>query len=117
MGSRRSNVGFGEDRRREVGARVEEIDGYFMLKEKFREGINPQEKVKIDKDPLKLFMEGGINELANMSLEEIEKYKHTNDDIDVRLKWLDFFHRRKHNYGRFMMRLKLPNGVTTSVQT
>ncbi|KAL9327420.1 hypothetical protein ACSQ67_008065 [Phaseolus vulgaris] len=80
-------------------------------------GISPQEKVKLEKDPMKLFMEGGIEDLAKMSLEEIESSKHTKDDIDVRLKWLGLFHRRKHHYGRFMMRLKLPNGVTTSSQT
>ncbi|PSS29334.1 Ferredoxin--nitrite reductase [Actinidia chinensis var. chinensis] len=97
--------------------RVEEREGYWVLKEKFRGGINPQEKVKIEKDPMKLFMENGIEELANLSLEEIEKSKLTKDDIDVRLKWLGLFHRRKHQYGRFMMRLKLPNGVTTSAQT
>ncbi|KAL0334864.1 UNVERIFIED_CONTAM: Ferredoxin--nitrite reductase, chloroplastic [Sesamum radiatum] len=97
--------------------RVEEKDGYFVLKEKFRQGINPQEKVKIEKEPMKLFMENGIEELAKMSLEEIEKSKLSKDDIDVRLKWLGLFHRRKHQYGRFMMRLKLPNGVTTSAQT
>nr|TKR84809.1 Ferredoxin--nitrite reductase family protein [Populus alba] len=50
-------------------------------------------------------------------MEEIDKEKSTKDDIDVRLKWLGLFHRRKHQYGRFMMRLKLPNGVTTSAQT
>ncbi|KAI3445982.1 hypothetical protein Pfo_002647 [Paulownia fortunei] len=97
--------------------RVEEKDGYFVLKEKFRQGINPQEKVKIDKEPMRLFMENGIEELAKIPLEEIEKSKLTKDDIDVRLKWLGLFHRRKHQYGRFMMRLKLPNGVTTSAQT
>ncbi|KAK6946112.1 Nitrite/sulphite reductase 4Fe-4S domain [Dillenia turbinata] len=97
--------------------RVEERDGYWVLKEKFREGINPQEKVKLEKDPMKLFMENGINELANMSMEDIDKSKLTKDDIDVRLKWLGLFHRRKHQYGRFMMRLKLPNGVTSSAQT
>ncbi|KAL2537533.1 Ferredoxin--nitrite reductase [Forsythia ovata] len=97
--------------------RVEEKEGYFVLKEKFRKGINPQEKVKIEKEPMKLFMENGIEELSKMSLEEIEKLKLTKDDIDVRLKWLGLFHRRKHHYGRFMMRLKLPNGVTTSAQT
>ncbi|KAL6347862.1 hypothetical protein AAG906_037591 [Vitis piasezkii] len=97
--------------------RVEERGGYWVLKEKFREGINPQEKVKIEKDPMKLFIEDGFNELASMSFEEIEKSKHTKDDIDVRLKWLGLFHRRKHQYGRFMMRLKLPNGVTSSAQT
>lgn len=66
---------------------------------------------------MKLFMEGGIEELAKLSLEEIEKEKLSKDDIDVRLKWLGLFHRRKHQYGRFMMRLKLPNGVTTGQQT
>ncbi|KAL0384212.1 UNVERIFIED_CONTAM: Ferredoxin--nitrite reductase, chloroplastic [Sesamum radiatum] len=76
--------------------RVEEKDGYFVLKEKFRQGINPQEKVKIEKEPMKLFMENGIEELAKMSLEEIEKSKVSKDDIDVRLKWLGLFHRRKH---------------------
>lgn len=97
--------------------RVQEKEGYFVLKEKFRQGINPQEKVKIEKEPMKLLMENGIEELSKMSLEEIEKSKLTKDDIDVRLKWLGLFHRRKHHYGRFMMRLKLPNGVTTSAQT
>ncbi|KAF2321150.1 hypothetical protein GH714_034575 [Hevea brasiliensis] len=97
--------------------RVYEKDGYWVLKEKFRQGINPQEKVKIQKEPMKLFMENGIEELSKLSMEEIDKSKDTKDDIDVRLKWLGLFHRRKHHYGRFMMRLKLPNGVTTSEQT
>ncbi|KAG5051670.1 Ferredoxin--nitrite reductase, chloroplastic [Glycine soja] len=97
--------------------RVEERDGFWVLKEEYRGGISPQEKVKLEKDPMKLFMEGGIEELAKMSLEEIESSKHTKDDIDVRLKWLGLFHRRKQHHGRFMMRLKLPNGVTTSAQT
>ncbi|KAK2991517.1 hypothetical protein RJ640_016552 [Escallonia rubra] len=97
--------------------RVEERDGYWVLKEKFRQGINPSEKVKLEKEPMKLFIENGIDELSQIPLEEIEKLKLTKDDIDVRLKWLGLFHRRKHQYGRFMMRLKLPNGVTTSAQT
>ncbi|KAJ4962935.1 hypothetical protein NE237_022874 [Protea cynaroides] len=97
--------------------RVEERDGYWVLKEKFREGINPQEKMKLQKEPMKLFMEGGINELSQIPLDDIEKSKLSKDDIDGRLKWLGLFHRRKHQYGRFMMRLKLPNGVTTSEQT
>ncbi|KAL0694283.1 hypothetical protein Bca4012_061463 [Brassica carinata] len=88
--------------------RVELRDGFFILKEKFRKGINPQEKVKIESEPMKLFMENGIEELAKKSMEEIDSEKLTKEDIDVRLKWLD---------GKFMMRLKLPNGVTTSAQT
>ncbi|XP_009776470.2 ferredoxin--nitrite reductase, chloroplastic-like [Nicotiana sylvestris] len=97
--------------------RVEEKDGYWILKEQFRKGINPQEKVKIEKEPMKLFMENGIEELTKIPIEEIDQSKLTKDDIDVRLKWLGLFHRRKNQYGRFMMRLKLPNGVTTSAQT
>lgn len=76
--------------------RVEERDGFWVLKDKFRQGINPPEKVKIEKEPMKLFMENGIEELAKMSMEEIDQAKITKDDIDVRLKWLGLFHRRKH---------------------
>ncbi|CAM8994165.1 unnamed protein product [Rhodiola kirilowii] len=94
--------------------RVEERNGYWILKEKFRQGLNPQEKVKLEKEPMTLAMEGGIEELAKMSIEELDKEKVSKDDVDVRLKWLGLFHRRKTQYGRFMMRLKLPNGVTTS---
>ncbi|MFS7898347.1 putative ferredoxin--nitrite reductase [Helianthus anomalus] len=97
--------------------RVEKRDGYYILKEKFRDGINPQEKVKVNGEPMKLFMENGIEELAKIPFEELDKSKDSKDDVDVRLKWLGLFHRRKHQYGRFMMRLKLPNGVTTSAQT
>ena len=77
-------------------ARVEEREGYWVVKEKFREGINPQEKVKIEKEPMKLFMENGIEELSKLSMEEIDASKLTKDDVDVRLKWLGLFHRRKH---------------------
>lgn len=76
--------------------RVEEKDGYWILKEQFRKGINPQEKVKIEKEPMKLFMENGIEELAKIPIEEIDQSKLTKDDIDVRLKWLGLFHRRKN---------------------
>ncbi|KAD3066429.1 hypothetical protein E3N88_34309 [Mikania micrantha] len=97
--------------------RVEKKDGYYVVKEKFRAGINPQEKVKIGGEPMKLFMENGIEDLAKIPFEELDKSKDYKDDVDVRLKWLGLFHRRKHQYGRFMMRLKLPNGITTSAQT
>jgi ferredoxin-nitrite reductase len=77
--------------------RVEQTEnGYWVLKEKHRAGINPQEKVKLEKEPMLLFMEGGIDELAAVPMEEIEKSKLSKDDVDVRLKWLGLFHRRKH---------------------
>lgn len=77
--------------------RVELRDGFFILKEKFRKGINPQEKVKIEREPMKLFMENGIEELAKKSMEEIDSEKSSKEDVDVRLKWLGLFHRRKHH--------------------
>lgn len=78
-------------------ARMEENDGgYWVLKEKYRAGINPQEKIKLEKEPMTLVMQDGIRELADTPLEDIEKSKLSKDDIDVRLKWLGLFHRRKH---------------------
>ncbi len=38
------------------------------------------------------------------------------EDIDQRLKWVGFFHRRKITPGRFFMRTKLANGIQTSAQ-
>ena len=77
--------------------RVEErAGGYWVLKEKYRTGLNPQEKVKLEKEPMGLFMEDGIKDLAKIPMEEIDAAKLTKDDVDVRLKWLGLFHRRKH---------------------
>jgi ferredoxin-nitrite reductase len=77
--------------------RVEQREGgYWVLKEKYRTGLNPQEKVKLEKEPMGLFMEGGIKDLAKIPMEEIDAAKLTKDDVDVRLKWLGLFHRRKH---------------------
>lgn len=45
---------------------------------------------------MKLVMERGIEELAKTPIDEIDKSKLTKADIDVRLKWLGLFHRRKH---------------------
>jgi len=38
------------------------------------------------------------------------------NDIDIRLKWVGMLHRRKKNPGKFMMRLKVPNGILNSEQ-
>lgn len=97
--------------------RVENRDGYWVLREEFRAGINPAEKIKLEKDPMKFFVEKEIEKLAKIPFAEIDSSKAGKDDLDTRLKWLGLFHRRKHQYGRFMMRFKLPNGVTNSEQT
>ncbi|CAI5463552.1 unnamed protein product [Closterium sp. Yama58-4] len=99
--------------------RVEERDGYWVLKEEFRTSLNPAEKIKIAKDPMTLIAEGGkaLRELALKTMAEVDGSKEAKDDIDARFKWLGLFHRRKQQYGRFMMRLRLPNGIITSEQT
>jgi len=104
------------DQTSRLDPKLEKKDKYWVLKEEHREKINPQEKLKIGKEPMSLFMEGGIDRLASIPFEEIDCNKENKDDVDVRLKWLGLFHRRKRQYGRFMMRLKLPNGVVTSEQ-
>jgi ferredoxin-nitrite reductase len=70
--------------------------GYWSLKDKYRTGLNPHEKVKLEKEPMALFMDGGVRDLAKIPMEVIDAAKLTKDDVDVRLKWLGLFHRRKH---------------------
>lgn len=105
-------------------SRVQERDGYWVLKEEFHKGINPAEKVRVDqsglnfsyrcsswidynvvdlivqiklaKEPMKFFTENEIEELAKTPFAELDSTKPGKDDIDVRLKWLGLFHRRKH---------------------
>lgn len=36
------------------------------------------------------------------------------DDMDIRVKYAGMFHRKKATPGRFMMRLRLPNGIIRS---
>jgi ferredoxin-nitrite reductase len=64
----------------------------------------------------------GIEAMAKASgeAESFEAWDKEVDDVDEtdqRPKWAGLFHRRKGHYGRYMMRLKIPNGVVTSEQT
>lgn len=77
--------------------RVEERDGYWVVKEEFHKGLNPAEKIKLAKEPMKFFVENEIEELAKIPFAELDTSKPGKDDIDVRLKWLGLFHRRKHH--------------------
>eukprot|EP00741_Cyanophora_paradoxa_P016810 tig00020941_g16234.t1 len=70
---------------------------------------SPIEKLKAEKDGLSLKYE--ISELAKKPLEEIEA-----NDIDHRLKWIGVWNRFKRTPGKFMMRLKVPNGILNSEQ-
>ncbi|GAB0490708.1 hypothetical protein MMPV_001945 [Pyropia vietnamensis] len=73
------------------------------------------EQLKIDKDGSAMWTE--IHELAALLKAGETKWEDIDaDDIDMRLKWAGLFHRRKRTPGRFMMRLKVPNGILNSTQ-
>jgi ferredoxin-nitrite reductase len=38
------------------------------------------------------------------------------DDVDIRMKWAGLFHRGKRTPGKFMMRLRIPNGELNASQ-
>lgn len=38
------------------------------------------------------------------------------DDVDIRMKWAGLFHRGKRTPGKFMMRLRVPNGELNASQ-
>lgn len=54
-------------------------------------------QIKLEKEPMKFFVEHDIEELAKTPFAEIDSSKMGKDDIDTRLKWLGLFHRRKHH--------------------
>ncbi|MDA9098096.1 ferredoxin--nitrite reductase [bacterium] len=98
-----------------------DADGYYQVKEEFTKPTNPFERLKLAKDALKSTVHlGGIEEMA-AQIEEAGDFKTWDeaadpDDVDHRPKYAGLFHRRKGHYGRYMMRLKLPNGIVTSEQ-
>jgi ferredoxin-nitrite reductase len=67
---------------------------------------NKFEKTKVEKCGSTAWTE--VFELAALIREGKTSWEALNlDDVDVRLKWAGFFHRRKQTPGRFMMRLKV----------
>lgn len=82
--------------------------------EKARSG-NKFEKIKLEKDGSVMWTE--VHELAALLREGKTSWEDIQgDDIDVRLKWAGLFHSRKRTPGRFMMRLKVPNGTLSAAQ-
>ena len=80
--------------------------------ERAKEG-NPIEKAKLAKDATSAFNDvytfaKAIRE-GELNWEDIEKM-----DMNTRLKWVGLVHRDKRTPGRFMMRLRLPNGVANA---
>eukprot|EP00274_Cyanoptyche_gloeocystis_P008209 CAMPEP_0196651456 /NCGR_PEP_ID=MMETSP1086-20130531/401_1 /TAXON_ID=77921 /ORGANISM="Cyanoptyche gloeocystis , Strain SAG4.97" /LENGTH=608 /DNA_ID=CAMNT_0041981457 /DNA_START=32 /DNA_END=1858 /DNA_ORIENTATION=+ len=75
-------------------------------------GGNPIEKLKIEKDGLAVKYE--VDKLAEIGYDAaVEQF---GDDVNHRLKWIGVFTRPKRTPGRFMMRLKISNGILTSDQ-
>jgi ferredoxin-nitrite reductase len=100
-----------------------DADGYYQVKEQFHKPTNPFERLKLAKDALKHTVHlGGIEQMAKEitanggDFEAWDKAHPDPDDVDHRPKYAGLFHRRKGHYGRYMMRLKLPNGVVSSAQ-
>lgn len=76
---------------------------------------NKVEKLKLEKAGSEMWTE--IHELSALLREGKTKWEDINlDDMETRLKWAGLFHRRKRTPGRFMMRLKVPNGLLNSEQ-
>ena len=94
--------------------------GYYVVKEEWQKPTNPFEKLKLAKDPMReLVGMNGLEAMAKASAADFKAWDEAlndPDETDQRPKWAGLFHRRKGHYGRYMMRLKLPNGLISSTQ-
>mmetsp|Transcript_36968 Transcript_36968/g.82180 ORF Transcript_36968/g.82180 Transcript_36968/m.82180 type:complete len:968 (+) Transcript_36968:95-2998(+) len=100
-------------------ARVEKMpNGTYRLKDEHHKGINPFEKLKLAKEPHQMMIvDKEYEKMAKIPFKEYDAQgKTAEDDLDHRLKWVGFFHRRKITYGRYMMRTKIPNGILSAKQ-
>lgn len=76
---------------------------------------NPFEKAKLAKDPTMAWTD--VQEFAAAIREGKTNWEDiASDDMDIRLKYAGMFHRKKQTPGRFMMRLRCPNGILTADQ-
>ena len=73
------------------------------------------EKIKLEKDTTEIFVDlydyAAKIRAGTMDWTEVE-----DADINTRLKWVGLLHRAKKSPGRFMMRLRVINGIVTSEQ-
>ncbi|GIL76708.1 hypothetical protein Vretimale_8819 [Volvox reticuliferus] len=76
---------------------------------------NKFEKVKVEKCGSRAWTD--VFELSQLLKEGKTKWEDLDlDDIDIRMKWAGLFHRGKRTPGKFMMRLKVPNGEMDAKQ-
>lgn len=76
---------------------------------------NPIEKAKMAKDPTSAWTDvyeyAAAIRAGSLTWEEVEKA-----DMNTRLKYCGMLHRDKRTPGRFMFRLRVPNGIVTADQ-
>lgn len=73
------------------------------------------EKMKLEKCGSAMWTE--VHELQKLLREGKTNWEDLNvDDIETRLKWAGLFHRKKRTPTKFMMRLKVPNGILNTEQ-
>ena len=74
---------------------------------------NPIEKAKLAKDGTSAFTDvyeyAAAIRAGTLDWEQVEK-----EDMNTRLKWVGLLHRAKRTPGRFMMRLRTPNGIVNA---
>ena len=76
---------------------------------------NKFEKIKVKKCGSTMWDE--VEDLAKMLRKGDVAWEDLNlDDVDIRMKWAGLFHRAKRTPGKFMMRLKVPNGILDAQQ-
>mmetsp|Transcript_25948 Transcript_25948/g.26156 ORF Transcript_25948/g.26156 Transcript_25948/m.26156 type:complete len:950 (+) Transcript_25948:76-2925(+) len=74
---------------------------------------NMFEKKKLQKDGTQAWTD--VHEYAAaIRSGEIDWKDIASDDMDIRMKWNGMFHRKKATPGKFMMRLRTPNGIISS---
>ena len=99
---------------------MKDADGYYVVKEAFQKPTNPFERLKLAKDPMKETIHmAGLEAAAAASAADFaawDEAMNDPDEVDQRYKWAGLFHRRKNHYGRYMMRMKIPNGVVSAAQ-
>ena len=79
-----------------------------MTKAELKEKLNPIEKAKAEKSPFSLRQE--LDHFAHIGWEAMDEFER-----NYGLKWLGFFYRTV-TPGKFMLRMRTPNGMLTSGQ-
>lgn len=91
-------------------------DGLFVLKETAQIKLNPFEKGKLAKDPMRSLVFGPdlavMAEKAGKNFDAL--YEEDKAQVDMRLKFVGLFHRPTTTYGKFMCRVRLPNGIISA---